>query len=268
MPPAVRELQSLIAEYGKAYDPQRALIDADIAANTNAGAAQEQGLEAKKNTAFKQIDQKSQNRGMYFSGASPDEQYEYTAGTYLPALAQLQATIASTRSALLGKKADIETDVYNKAFQTREGDIAAKRTWDSEQERRRFEEEQARIAWERQQQAAKEQRAFEASENAKSRSASASAKAGTALEVRKNSAGGWDVYEGGQKSQNYDLATYAQLTGKDLINLLANGDAKDRQAAKWYNDNIRLGRGQAYALDRLMNYDRPTAFYLGGGYGS
>jgi len=260
MPPQVRDLQALIAEYGKAYDPQRALIDADITANANAGAAQEAGLGAKKDQAFKVIDQAAQKKGMYFSGFSPDEQANYTSDTYLPALAQLQATIAATRSNLLGKKADIETSVYDKAFNTREGDITAQRNWQSEQERRAYEAEQARI-----------QREFEASENAKNRSASAAssrASAGPSLELKRNSAGGYDVYEDGKKSSNYDLASYAQLTGKDLINLLANGDAQDRQAAKWYNDNIRLGRGQAYALDRLMNYDRPTAFYLGGGYGS
>lgn len=260
MPPAVRDLQALIAEYGKAYDPQRALIDADITTNANAGAAQEAGLEAKKVKAFQGIEQGAQNKGMYFSGFSPNEQANYTSDTYLPALAQLQATIAGTRSSLLGKKADIETDVYNKAFNTREGDITAKNNWQSEQERRQYEADQA-----------EKQRQFEASENAKNRAASASASRasqGTKLDVRKNSSGGYDVLEDGQVSKNYDLATYAQMTGKDLINLLANGDAKDRQAAKWYNDNIRLGRGQSYALDRLMNYDRPTAFYLGGGYGS
>jgi hypothetical protein len=260
MPPAVRDLQALISEYGKAYDPQRALIDADITANANAGAAQEAGLGAKKDQAFKTIEQGAQNKGMYFSGFSPNEQANYTADTYLPALAQLQATIASTRSSLLGKKADIETDVYNKAFNTREGDITAKNNWQAQQEQRAWQAEQDRI-----------NREFQASENAKQRSATAAssrASAGPSLSVRKNSSGGYDVLEDGQVSKNYDLATYAQLTGKDLINLLANGDAKDRQAAKWYNDNIRLGRGQGYALDRLMNYDRPTAFYLGGGYGS
>lgn len=260
MPPQVRDLQALIAEYGKAYDPQRALIDADINANAASGQAQEAGLDAKKTTAFKQIGQNSQNKGMFFSGFSPNEEATYTAGTYLPALAQLQATIAATRSSLLGKKADIETDVYNKAFNTREQDVAAKNNWQTEQERRAWQAEQDRI-----------NREFQASENAKQRSASAAssrASAGPSLELRRNSAGGYDVYEDGQKSKNYDLAGYAQATGKDLINLLANGDAQDRQAAKYYNDNIRLGRGQAYALDRLMNYDRKTAFYLGGGYGN
>lgn len=264
MPPQVRDLQALISEYGKAYDPQRALIDADITSNANAGAAQEQGLQAKQGQAFKTIEQGAQNKGMYFSGFSPNEQANYTSDTYLPALAQLQATIASTRSNLLGKKADIETDVYNKAFNTREQDVSAKNTWQAEQERRAWQAEQDRIAREAAAAESAKDRAASASNAAASRAQSA----GTQLSVKKNSSGGYDVYEGGQKSANYDLATYAQLTGKDLINLLANGDAKDRQAASWYNDNIRLGRGQSYALDRLMNYDRPTAFYLGGGYGS
>lgn len=260
MPPQVRDLQALIAEYGKAYDPQQALINADIATNDASGVAQEQGLQAKQGQAFKTIEQGAQKKGMYFSGFSPNEQANYTSDTYLPALAQLQATIAATRGSLLGKKADIQTSIYDKAFNTREGDVKAKNDWQSEQERRAYQAEQDRI-----------NREFQASENAKQRSASAAssrASSGPSLSIAKNSAGGYNVLEDGQVSQNYDLAAYAQLTGKDLINLLANGDAQDRQAAKWYNDNIRLGRGQSYALDRLMNYDRPTAFYKGGGYGS
>jgi len=84
------------------------------------------------------------------------------------------------------------------------------------------------------------------------------------LAASKNSAGGYSITENGVASKEYDLASYAKATGKDLIGLLSNGDAKDRQAAKWFKDNIRLGRGEAYAWDRLRNYDRPTAFHLGG----
>lgn len=162
MPPQVRDLQQLIAEQNTALNPQYALIDADIEGNTNAGAAQERGLEAKKTTAFKQIGQASQDKNMFFSGFSPNEEAEYTAGTYLPALAQLQATIATTRSNLLGKKAELGKSAFDTAFATREGDVSAKRTWDAAETQRRWEESQAA-----------QERAFKAAESAKDRAAAA-----------------------------------------------------------------------------------------------
>lgn len=162
MPPQVRDLQSLIAEQNTALQPQYGLIDADIAGNDTAGQAQERGLDAKKTTAFKQIGQASQDKNMFFSGFSPNEEAEYTAGTYLPALAQLQATIASTRSNLLGKKAELGKSAFDTAFQTREGDVTAKRTWDAAETQRRWEESQAA-----------QERDFKAAESAKDRAAAA-----------------------------------------------------------------------------------------------
>ena len=160
--PQVRELNSLITTLGKSVQPQKALIDADIAANATAGAAQEAGLQATQQKAFGAIEQGAQNKGMFFSGFSPDQQAEYTASTYLPALAQLQATIAQTRSNLLGKKADLDTDIFKTAFQTREGDIERKFNWETAAEDRNFQERMAR-----------EERKFTMEENAKDRAASA-----------------------------------------------------------------------------------------------
>lgn len=175
MPPnQVRELQALIAEQQQAIAPQKQLIDADIAANATAGVAQEAGLGAVKDREFRNIGQRSQNKGMFFSGFSPDAEAEYTAGSYLPALAQLQATIASTRSSLLGKKADLDTDVFNRASGMRENDITSARAYQIEQERKQHEASLAEIAWQRSQKEAAAQRSFEASQGAANRAASAS----------------------------------------------------------------------------------------------
>lgn len=121
--PAIRNLNTLVNEIGQSVKGQKALIDADIASNAQAGAAQEAGLQAQAQQTYGQIEQAAQDKGMFFSGFSPEEQAKYNATTYLPALANLQATIAQTRSALMGKKADLDTNVFNKAFDTREGDI-------------------------------------------------------------------------------------------------------------------------------------------------
>lgn len=197
MPPQVqvRELQSLIAEQNAALTPQYDLINNDIAANDRAGTAQEAGLEAKKNRAFKQIGQASQDRGMFFSGFTPNEEAEYNAGTYLPQLAQLQATIASTRSNLLGKKADLGTKAFDTAFQTREGDVAAKRTWDATETDRRWQEQQAA-----------QDRAFKANESTKDRAAAA------AQASRQSGVSASQVLDADRKAISGELF---QVTGND-----------------------------------------------------
>lgn len=251
--PTVRELNSLIAELGQSILPQKQLIDADIARTEMSGAAQEAGLGAAKDKEFKGIGQRAQNKGMFFSGFAPNEEAEYTGGTYLPALAALQATIAQTRSSLLGKKADLDADIFGKAFQTRENDINAKNTWESEQERRAWEADQARIE--------RESRAAEAEKDRRASLAAAASKssASAAPKLTKNARGGWDVSEG------YDLAGYARATGADLITLLSQGDAEDRRAAGWYMEKInKYGTENADKYFQELQRDRPTAFYRGG----
>lgn len=164
--PAVRDLNKLIAQIGQSVKPQQALIESDIAANDKAGAAQIEGLGAQKDQAFNDITQAAQDKNMFFSGFSPSEQAKYTAGTYLPALAQLQATIASTRSQLLGKKADLQKGVFDTAFATREGDIAAKRDWTKMTADQKFRANQAAA-----------DRAFKAAQGSLNRAATAKANA-------------------------------------------------------------------------------------------
>ncbi len=253
MQPQVRNLQSLIAEQNQALKPQYDLIQSDIAANAKAGQAQETGLEAKKDTAFSDITQQSQNKNMFFSGFTPDEQAKYTSGTYLPALAQLQATIAQTRSNLLGKKADLGKTAFDTAFGAREDDRAVLADWNRLSKQQQFTASQA-----------EKNRAFQASERVASQQFSAGqnaqdrASSSDEPKLTKNQSGGWNV------SGGLDLAGYARATGSDLIALLSQGDEKDKKAAQYYRDNIDLGRGEEYAMNRLKYYDRPTAFYRGG----
>lgn len=178
MPPQVRDLQALIAEQTASLKPQYDLIENDIVGNASAGAAQELGLEAKKVKSFKQIGQASQDKGMFFSGFSPNEEAEYTAGTYLPALAQLQATIASTRSNLLGKKAELGKSAFDTATNIREQDISTKNSWDAAERQRAFQAEQDRISREATAAEAEKNRRFEASQGAANRAASGAASAG------------------------------------------------------------------------------------------
>ena len=160
--PAVRDLQSLIQQQNAALTPQYDLINSDIKSNAEAGKAQELGLTAKKDQAFGQIEQTASDKGMFFSGFSPSEQAGYTAGTYLPALAQLQQTIAQTRSNLLGKKAELGKGAFDTAVNLQEGDIGRKFTYDERVAGQQFSADQA-----------ERQRQFDARENAATRAASA-----------------------------------------------------------------------------------------------
>mgnify|MGYP000968024743 CR=1 FL=1 len=160
--PAIRDLNALISEIGQSVAPQKQLIDADIANAQKAGDAQIAGMEARKDKTFGQIEQRASDKGMLFSGFSPDAQAEYTASTYLPALAALQEKIAATRSQLLGKKADLDTNVFEKAYQTREGDIGRRFTYDEGERSRAFQAAEN-----------EKRRAFEADQNERNRQSQA-----------------------------------------------------------------------------------------------
>lgn len=253
--PVVHTLEDTIAKIKAAQQPQYDYLDSLVAQNETSGTAQVQGIDAAKTGAFGQIAQAATNKGMTFSGFTPNEQASYLGSTYLPQLAKLQEAITGTRKSLFGKKADLTTQASTSAIDINRSEQSALDAYNAELEK------QARDASE-----AERQRQFTAAENSKDRQLSASNNArsnaasakSSGPVLSKNAQGGWSV------SDNMDLAQYARATGADLITLLSQGDAKDRQAAKYYMDNIRLGRGEAYAMDRLMNYDRPSAFYRGG----
>jgi hypothetical protein len=156
--PQVQDLQSLIGQYQTALAPQSQQIDTEIAANDTSGQQQTQGIDAQKTTAFKGITQQANDRGGYFSGFTPDAEATYTAGTYLPALAQLQATIAGTRNTLLGKKADLSTTANTSALSERSNEQSAFNTWQQQQDQMAQQEKLQQ-----------EQEAFTAAQNAADR---------------------------------------------------------------------------------------------------
>lgn len=162
MAPTVRDLNDLIATIGQSVNPMKQQIDADIAANQQYGEAQIAGLDAKKTRAFGDIEQAAQNKGMFFSGFSPDAQATYTADTYLPALASLQQTIAQTRSGLLKEKLSLDQGVFDKAFASQEQDRAVLADWNKMTAQQQFEASEA-----------EKQRVFTAQQNEKDRASQA-----------------------------------------------------------------------------------------------
>lgn len=114
--PQVQDLNTLINQYTTALAPQKTALDSQITTNDASGQQQTAGLDAAKTSAFGDIIQGSNDRGGYFSGFTPDQEAKYTGATYLPALAQLQSTIAGTRSSLLGKEADLQAGANTSAL--------------------------------------------------------------------------------------------------------------------------------------------------------
>lgn len=132
--PAVQDLGTLINQYTTALAPEKTQLDTQIAANDTSGQQQTQGLDAAKTQAFSDITQGANDRGGYFSGFSPDAQAKYTAATYLPALAQLQSTIAGTRSTLLGKESDLTTQANTSALTQQQQEQKDLETYQAQQE--------------------------------------------------------------------------------------------------------------------------------------
>lgn len=219
-PPQVRDLQALIAEQTAALQPQYQLIDQSVASNEQAGAAQEAGLSATKDKSFKNIEQTAQNKGMFFSGFSPAEQAEYTASTYLPALAQLQSTIASTRSNLLGKKAELGKGAFDAATNIRENDLQVLRAWEKMTAEQQFQATEA-----------EKQRVFEAKQNQ--------------AQLAARSGGGGGGGSSGPSAAQSAAAALASVTGRD--GYVSPGDYQ-----KFKNQWVAAGAGSGASFDQQL----------------
>jgi hypothetical protein len=254
--PKVQKLADIMAGLDPAFAGTKAIYNQQLSAVPAKFDAQKQALEVTKGNQFRQINRSANAKGLAFSGMPTEEQTRYLGEQYLPALAGYDTQANTEQLQIRQLLAQLAQDQTLKATDIRGHQ---QDTLDSYLEAERQRQAAA-------QEAAK-QRAFDAQQNALQRRASASKSAadGVDISLHKNKRGGWDVYENGKPSKQYDLASASRLLGKDLVSLLANGDKQDRQAAKFYRDNINLGRGEAYAKSRLLR-DRGTAFYLGGYY--
>lgn len=246
--PKVQNLAQILAELEPAYAGQRKLFGQQQAAIPGKYAGARTGIEAAKTTGFRDIARGAQARGLAFSGIPIAEQSQYLAEKYLPGMQNLEAQQGSEVLQLQMALAELDKDKRLRGVSARGEQQTALQRWQEAERARAFQAQQAQL-----------DRAQRERLEAANRAASAASRASEAPPtLSRNKAGGWDV------SGGLDLGGYARATGKDLITLLSQGDKKDRQAAKWYKDNIRLGRGEKYAMERLMYHDRPTAFYRGG----
>lgn len=101
-----RSLQQVLSELDSVYNPQIDSIRQKQAMLPGQVQAEEQGLQAKQQTAFGDILSGARRRGLGFSGIPLGEQARYTADNYLPALARLKQSAReqakSLEDAILG----------------------------------------------------------------------------------------------------------------------------------------------------------------------
>lgn len=107
-----RTLDQVNASLANIYDPQVQSVQQEKDSIPGQVQSEEQGLQAKQNTAFGDILDGARARGLGFSGIPLGEQAKYTANTYLPALANLH-TAAQQHVATL-------QDAINKINETRQ----------------------------------------------------------------------------------------------------------------------------------------------------
>lgn len=243
---AVQDITQIMAELDPAYAQSRNLYTQQMGGLEGAEQADLAALEGAKTRGFTDIARGANSRGLDFFGTPIEEQNRYLAEKFLPGVAARKSQTAQSRMTLQQAIASLEQDRYKTALGRQD------------QQKQQVEEER-RLA---------EERAWKEQQASLDRAASASSRAedNIDLEIRKDSkTGGYTVYENGKKSTNYDLNAYARATGKNIVDLLRNGDAKDKQAVKWYEEKIKKygNRDQAKYLEELKR-DRMSAFYLGG----
>lgn len=176
MPPQVRTLDQLMADSNAIYDPMRQNYQNMIAQSGNRLVEQEKGLGAAQQNAFGQINQAATNRGMLFSGFSPDQQAKYTAEKYLPALAGLRSANEENVGKISQSIMGLDSEQRKGANDTREGDLSRLFDWNKQQEQRTWEAEQARVAYDREMEKMRQEQKFTAGQNAAGRAAQPSNK--------------------------------------------------------------------------------------------
>jgi hypothetical protein len=102
MQPQPRSLDAIISELNSTYDPQINSIRARQAELPGQVQAEEQGLDAKKNSAYEDILNGARRRGtgVAFGGVPLGEQAKYAATEYMPALAKLRQSARENQLSL------------------------------------------------------------------------------------------------------------------------------------------------------------------------
>jgi len=161
--PQVQSLADVMAQLDPAYSAQRGLIQQQQAGLGTKYATQQAGLDATKTQSFNKINTQATGRGLSFSGIPLDEQANYLSTAYLPAVANLKASQNTESSELSKQLADLYSNQYTSAFNTRNSQQSALDQWNLQRMQQEYSAAEA-----------EKERQFNAAQNAASMAASAS----------------------------------------------------------------------------------------------
>lgn len=221
------------------YDPTRNNIKTQIGQAGEQGAADEQALYGAQNTAFKNIAQMASNKGMLFSGFTPDQQAQYNSTKFMPALAQLRGKVQDNIARLQSSLLSMDSDQRKQAMQMQTDQQGKLDAYNSEQDRRKFEQQQADLAYQREMEKLQKTQSFEASQSAANRAASSASAGKPATDFL-----------------NYIKQQFSSAGG----NLKSSRQTQDRWAQQWFLDNGILDKGAQQMFWDLFNrtYNRPN----------
>ena len=158
MQPQVESLDSILARYLPAYQAQKDVYGKMLAQTGVDAEAKKAGLRAEQKQAFGQIEQGASNKGMLFSGFSPDQQARYNATKFMPALAGVDSAAMGSQNKLALALAGLDTNARQQAT----GEM-------QRQQQNLFSWQQGETSRQAQAAEAEKQRQFQAQQNALSR---------------------------------------------------------------------------------------------------
>ena len=136
--PVVQSLDQIMAELQPGYQAQREVIGKGIQNTNETYKASELALDAAKTQGFNQINTQATGKGTTFSGIPADEMATYLSTKYLPGVQEAKAKKQSDTLTLEGQMASLDTDIRNKAFGTREGQVSSLNSWNLQQMQNEF----------------------------------------------------------------------------------------------------------------------------------
>lgn len=232
-----RTLDQILAELSPQFDPQIEQIRKRQAEIPGQLQAEEQGLEAKQQSAFGSITDAARRRGLGSSGIPLAEQARYSATEYMPALARLRQ---SGREQAMG----LEDAILG--IQERRGTLA---------QQIRGQEEQR--DWETQQNELNRRNQLAAARFTPTVGNQNKAAAGPAFQRKMD--GGFAFTDAAGKP--ISAATYASQTGQDVRDVLYEmGQGGDQYAAQLYNQfrsDPFFGKGNAAYDKKVMQQYSP-----------
>lgn len=217
------------------YDPQRAIINQQMAGLPEQYQQGLSALEQAKINAYRDIGTTAQGRGMQFSGFSPEQQARYLGATYMPAVANLKAKQTEQQTALQKALADISSAQQTQALNLYQTEATRKQ---------QAEQWQKEMDWKAQQAELDRQASIKAAQYSRSSggggSTTTATTTGAGYYYTPSKSGGYNFFDAaGKPISGYE---YAKNTGQGLYGLLsASNDAGDHKIAADIAAGMQIG---------------------------